>query len=53
MNIYTNEYGQVIGELYWDDLSEETQKQIMELLGDNGNWDVIPFAEIVIKEEEE
>ena len=31
-------------EIYWDDLTEAKQKEILEFLGDNGNYDVIPIA---------
>ena len=33
-------------EIYFDDLKPETQQAILELLGDNGNYDVIPIATI-------
>ena len=31
-------------EIYWDDLKPEKQQEILEVLGDNGNYDVIPIA---------
>ena len=40
-------------EIYFDDLKEETQQAILELLGDNGNYDVIPIAEIYPYEDED
>lgn len=40
-------------DLLWDDLSEEAQRQLEELLGDNGNYDVIPFARIYIDKEDD
>lgn len=30
-------------ELYWDDLSQETQKELLTIWGDNGNYDVFPI----------
>ena len=33
-------------EIYWDDLTEAKQKEILEFLGDNGNYDVIPIATV-------
>ena len=35
-------------EIYFQDLKEEKQKEIIEALGDNGNYDVFPIAEIPI-----
>ena len=39
-------------EIYWDDLTPEKQKEILNLLGDNGNYDVFPIATIDIEEAE-
>lgn len=39
-------------EIYWNDLTEKKQKEILELLGDNNNWDVIPIVTFEIEEEE-
>ena len=33
-------------ELYWDDLSLVTKEAILEFLGENGNYDVVPIAQI-------
>ncbi len=33
-------------ELYWNDLTEEAQKRILAVLGDNGNYDVFPIVTI-------
>lgn len=30
-------------EIYIQDLKEEVQKELIEFLGDNGNYDVIPM----------
>lgn len=40
-------------EIYFDDLKEETQQAILELLGDNGNYDVIPIVTIEPDEDDE
>lgn len=40
-------------EIYWDDLKESTQKKLLELMGDNGNFDVIPIVTIPIEMEQE
>ncbi len=39
-------------EIYWSDLTEEKQQELLNLLGDNQNWDVFPIAEIEIGEED-
>ena len=33
-------------EIYWKDLTEVKQREILELLGDNGNYDIFPIAVI-------
>ena len=40
-------------ELFWDDLTAQKQNEILEALGENGNYDVIPIATIYIPEEED
>ena len=35
-----------------DDLTEKKQQELLEVLGDNGNYDVYPLATIEIEEEE-
>lgn len=37
-------------EFYWSDLTEEKQQEILSLLGDNQNWDVIPFFVLEIEQ---
>ena len=37
-------------EFYWNDLVPEKQAEILNLLGDNMNWDVIPFCTMEIEE---
>ena len=39
-------------EIYWQDLTSEKQKEILEKLGDDGNWDVFPIAQIPEDEDE-
>ena len=38
-------------EFYWNDLTPKKQQEILDELGDNGNWDVIPFCTLEIEEE--
>ena len=38
-------------QLYWDDLSASAKERLLELLGDNGNYDVFPLAELVFENE--
>lgn len=38
-------------EILWGDLSEAKQNELLEIFGDNCNWDVIPMAIIEIDEE--
>ena len=38
---------------FWDDLTEKKQKEILELCGENNNWDVFPFCTIEIEEGDE
>lgn len=38
-------------EFYWNDLTEKKQKEIIELIGDNNNWDVLPIATLDIEED--
>ena len=38
---------------YWQDLTKECQQRLFEFLGgENGNYDVFPFAELEIEEDE-
>lgn len=38
-------------QLFCDDLSSSAKERLLELLGDNGNYDVFPLAELVIENE--
>ena len=38
-------------EFYWQDLTPKKQAETMETLGDNGNWDVIPFCTLEIEDD--
>lgn len=43
-------------EIYWNDLTEEAKRNILEALGEDEeshNWDVFPIATIDIDDEEE
>ena len=40
-------------EIYWGDLTESKQNEILETLGDNGNYDVFPIATIETEQDEE
>lgn len=40
-------------EIYWKDISEEKQKEILDRYGDNCNYDVFPIAIIGEDEEED
>lgn len=40
-------------EISWNDLTAQKQNEILEALGENGNYDVIPIATIYIPEEED
>ncbi len=43
-------------EIYWNDLTRATQKEIQQMLGldenDNNNWDLIPMATLEIEDDE-
>ena len=39
-------------QLYWDDLSVEAKERLLELLGENENYDVFPLAELVFENDE-
>lgn len=39
-------------EIYFDDLTEEKQKEILGALGDNGNYDLFPLASLGYEESE-
>lgn len=39
-------------EFYWNDLTEAKQKEILDLLGENCNWDVFPICTLEIEEED-
>lgn len=30
-------------EIYWSDLTKEKQQEILDVLGENGNYDVFPI----------
>ena len=39
-------------QLYWDDLSPSAKERLLELLGENGNYDMFPLAELVFENNE-
>ena len=39
-------------QLYWDDLSSSAKERLLELFGDNGNFDVFPLVELVFENDE-
>lgn len=40
-------------DIMWDDLKPETQERLFRMLGDNGNFDVVPIATISAQEMEQ
>lgn len=38
-------------ELFWKDLTEAKQKELLDIFGDNCNWDVFPIAVLEVDEE--
>lgn len=38
-------------QFFWNDLSSFAKERLLELLGDNGNYDVFPLTELVIENE--
>jgi len=40
-------------EIYWDDLTEEKQREILEMFGDNQNFDQFPITVLMEPEEAE
>ena len=38
-------------EIYWNDLTPEKQAELLDLFGDNNNWDVFPICTLEIEEE--
>lgn len=38
-------------EIYWNDLTAEKQQELLNALGDNGNYDVFPIAVLEFEEE--
>ena len=39
-------------QIHWDDLTEEKQNELLEVLGDNNNYDIFPIATIVIDDDD-
>lgn len=36
--------------IFWDDLTDLCQQELLDYLGDNGNFDVVPIAVIGLDE---
>ena len=54
--VYQSNQQEIIGGsatvgIYWNDLTEEKQAELLEVYGDNGNWDIFPIVEIPVPEE--
>lgn len=39
-------------QIFWQDLTQEKQEEILDKLGENGNWDVFPIVEIPEEDED-
>ena len=39
-------------QLYWDDLSPSAKERLLDVLGENGNYDMFPLAELVFENDE-
>ena len=40
-------------EIYWQDLTLSKQREILQMFGENGNWDVFPIATLEVSAEDE
>lgn len=52
MKIEKHESTKVV-QLFWDDLSASAKEELLKLLGDNGNYDVFPIAQLEFEEDED
>ncbi len=52
MKIEKHENTRVV-QLFWDDLSASAKEELLKLLGDNGNYDVFPIAQLEFEEDED
>ena len=43
-----NRDGVLFADIFFEDLSDEAQAELLRLMGDNGNYDVFPLASINI-----
>lgn len=39
-------------EIMWDDLTEAKKQEILEVFGDNNNWDICPITIIEVEDED-
>ena len=44
--------GTITIRIYWQDLTEKKQQELLRLFGDNCNWDCIPLAVVEINNSE-
>ena len=40
-------------DLYWDDLSADAQEKLLNLMGENGNYDLFPLTSVNVSPEED
>ena len=52
MKIEKHESTKVV-QLFWDDLSASANEELLRMLGDNGNYDVFPIAQLEFEEDED
>lgn len=52
MKIEKHESTKVV-QLFWDDLSASAKEELLRMLGDNGNYDVFPIAQLEFEEDED
>ena len=45
--------GMLWADIFWDDLSAEAQVELLGLMGENGNFDVLPIASINVSQEDD
>ena len=45
--------GITYADILWEDLSNTAQEKLLSLMGENGNYDLIPIASINVSQEDE
>ena len=38
-------------EFYWDDLTDKKKQELLDMFGDNFNWDCFPFCTLEISDD--